>query len=320
MPSSQTSPSTSPHRRTQRTRKPSDAQTTVDERQGICAENPPKLLFWHEIPSWQQDNECILSGYRPTSASIYVSFASLSYLNNQTVNSYSHLFGCALFAILPLYFKKIFFDHQPNACFADLVVVSVYCFGVSICFTFSAIFHILWNHSPNCYRLFNKLDYLGILILMWGAGIPTIYYGFLCDHKIQLVYWVMTTTTALGCTYMTLSPRFASPQFRHWRAAFYARFGLSSIIFVIHGLLLYGWELQRTRMSLKFMGWMGVTNLLGAAVYTARIPERWVRYKFDMFGASHQILHVAVMVAAWIHFEGLVAAFRDTHALPVACG
>jgi adiponectin receptor len=25
---------------------------------------PWRLLFWHEIPSWQQDNEYILSGYR----------------------------------------------------------------------------------------------------------------------------------------------------------------------------------------------------------------------------------------------------------------
>lgn len=82
---------------------------------------------------------------------------------------------------------------------------------------------------------------------------------------------------------MTVSPRFASPQFRHWRAVFYAGFGLSSIIFVIHGLLLHGWELQTTRMSLKFMGWMGATNLLGAAVYAARVSESlWQGAKTDI--------------------------------------
>lgn len=63
----QKSPITSPRRRSQRTRKPSNAQTTVNERNGTCAENPSKLLFWHEIPWWQQDNEFILSGYRSVS-------------------------------------------------------------------------------------------------------------------------------------------------------------------------------------------------------------------------------------------------------------
>lgn len=80
-----------------------------------------------------------------------------------------------------------------------------------------------------------------------------------------------TTSTALGCTYLTLSPHFASPAFRHWRAGFYAGFGLSSIIFVGHGLLLYGWELQRSRMSLVYMGWMATANLVGAAIYAARV-------------------------------------------------
>jgi hypothetical protein len=41
-----------------------------------------------------------------------------------------------------------------------------------------------------------------------------------------------------------------------------------------------------------------------------QIPERWVPYRFDIFGASHQIFHVAVMVAAVIHFLGLTRAFE----------
>jgi hypothetical protein len=123
---------------------------------------------------------------------------------------------------------------------------------------------------------------------MWGAGIPTIYYGFPCDHDLRLTYWgmvrcylpylsrleltrVQTSITALCCTFLTLSPRFGSPQFRHWRAMFYAGFGFSSIFFVIHGLVLYGWEVQRDRMSLVWMGWMATANLLGAAIYAARV-------------------------------------------------
>jgi adiponectin receptor len=149
-------------------------------------------------------------------------------------------------------------------------------------------FHILWNHSCTVSKFCNKLDYLGILVLMWGAGVPTIYYGFPCDYDLRLTYWgmvrcdlphllslvltqVQTSVTALCCTFLTLSPRFGSPQFRHWRATFYAGFGLSSIFFVIHGLTLYGWEVQKDRMSLVWMGWMATANLLGAAIYAARV-------------------------------------------------
>lgn len=51
-----------------------------------------------------------------------------------------------------------------------------------------------------------------------------------------------------------------------------------------------------------------------------QIPERWVAYIFDTFGASHQILHVAVMVAAWIHFRGLVEAFHIIRSQASICG
>ena len=48
-------------------------------------------VAWSELPSWQQDNQYILSGYRPQSNSFKRSFKSLAYLHNETVNVYSHL-------------------------------------------------------------------------------------------------------------------------------------------------------------------------------------------------------------------------------------
>ena len=36
----------------------------------------------------------------------------------------------------------------------------------------------------------NQLDYLGIVILMWGSTIPSIYYGFYCDPTLQKAYWI----------------------------------------------------------------------------------------------------------------------------------
>lgn len=28
---------------------------------------------------------------------------------------------------------------------------------------------------------------------MWGAGIPTVFYGFLCDSHLRVLYWTMVS-------------------------------------------------------------------------------------------------------------------------------
>lgn len=45
------------------------------------------------------------------------------------------------------------------------------------------------NHSENVANFGVQLDYLGILLLMWGAMIPIIYYGLQCDPHLRIVYW-----------------------------------------------------------------------------------------------------------------------------------
>jgi predicted membrane channel-forming protein YqfA (hemolysin III family) len=52
---------------------------------------------------------------------------------------------------------------------------------------------------------------------------------------------------------------------------------------------------------------------------SSQIPERWMPYRFDIWGASHQTFHVAVMIAAWIHFRGLVHAFQIIRSVPETC-
>ena len=46
-------------------------------------------------------------------------------------------------------------------------------------------FHTVSNHSREITRFGNQLDYLGIIIVMWGSTIPSDYYGFYCSPKLQ---------------------------------------------------------------------------------------------------------------------------------------
>ncbi len=77
--------------------------------------------------------------------------------------------------------------------------------------------------------------------------------------------------SAGACAIITLNPRFRHPTLRPYRAAMYACLGLSAIVFIAHGVILYGWETQNSRMSLDRMGLMSLLNLTGAYAYAARV-------------------------------------------------
>jgi adiponectin receptor len=111
---------------------------------------------------------------------------------------------------------------------------------------------------------------------MWGCTLPSVYYGFICDPALQKLYWGMITVLAIACTVATLDPHFSHPTFRAYRAAMYSGLGLSAIIFIAHGLVLYGYETQNKRMSLNWMLLMATFNLTGATIYATRVcAMRW---------------------------------------------
>ena len=89
----------------------------------------------------------------------------------------------------------------------------------------------------------------------------------------------------------------------------YGILGLSLFIPAVHGILLHGWVAQNKRMSLTYFIGLGLLNGLGTAIYAVRILERWYPRKFDIYGASHHIMHVLVICGAVSHTIGLVKAF-----------
>ncbi|KAH6851497.1 hemolysin-III related-domain-containing protein [Alternaria rosae] len=263
--------------------------------------------------SMDRDNEYILSGYRAISKSYQQSLRSILGIHNETVNIFSHLIGSVLFFALPI---PVYYSLQPRydtAATADVVVFSTFFFGVAICFALSATFHVVNNHSESVHVFGNQLDYLGIVILMWGSTIPCVYYGFYCTPQLQTTYYTLVSVLAGGCVYATLHPAFRRPKYRPYRAAMYAGLGLSFIIPIMHGLLKFGWETQMWRMSLDWMALMTTFNLTGGALYAMRIPEKWYPYRFDVWGSSHQIMHCLVVCAGVAHLFGLLRAFDHVH-------
>ncbi|KAK5947810.1 hypothetical protein OHC33_011151, partial [Knufia fluminis] len=47
-----------------------------------------------------------------------------------------------------------------------------------------------------------------------------------------------------------------------------------------------------------------------------KMPERAKPGRFNIMGQSHQLFHAAVVVAAWVHYQGIRTAFLFQHSYP----
>lgn len=113
--------------------------------------------------------------------------------------------------------------------------------------------------------------------------------------------------------------------------------GLSAVFPVFHGLKMHGLEETQDRIGLTWLVLQGFFYILGAGLYAvscslpemksemlmvskARWPERSWPGSFDIWGSSHQIFHVLVVMAAASHLYGLLKAFDFHHGAPgVTC-
>ncbi|KHJ33493.1 putative mpr-like gpcr protein [Erysiphe necator] len=123
----------------------------------------------------------------------------------------------------------------------------------------------------------------------------------------------MIFTLGLACAAVTVFDRFRTPAWRPYRATMFIAMGLSAIFPVIHGLKLYGLQGMQSRMGLKELVLEGIFYILGACLYAARWPERLNPGLFDIWGSSHQIFHILVLIAAGFHFFSLRTAYNYHH-------
>jgi adiponectin receptor len=114
---------------------------------------------------------------------------------------------------------------------------------------------------------------------------------------------------AISCGIFTMRPVFRTPTYRLYRSAMYGVLGFSGFIPAIHGVLSHGWTAQNERMSLVYLIGLRLFNGTAAAIYAARIPERCYPRRFDIYGSSHQIMHILVICTALSHTIGLMKAF-----------
>ncbi|CAG8971203.1 hypothetical protein HYALB_00010576 [Hymenoscyphus albidus] len=258
------------------------------------------------------------------------------------VNIWSHLLGGLMFATLPIFVYITILPRYDNARTGDIIVFSKFFFGVAICFFLSAYFHVVANHSEKVAAFGNQLDYLGVVVLMWGSTIPSVYYGFYCNARLQKIYWSVSFVTYLHLNDHTADVILLDLYIGSGMCSNNTKPEIPSSLTLStsRGDVLRAWSfgncIYHTRPHYLRLGDPNTKNesgLDGIDGFTKSdwrcnlcfstkcpfIPERWYPMTHDIFGTSHQILHFMVIFAGLAHMVGLLKAFGHLHSQQSPC-
>lgn len=174
-----------------------------------------KVVSHNALPDWLKDNEYLRYGHRPQLNSYLACFKSIFRLHTETGNIWTHLLGCVLFIIIAVY---LLINPRIEMQLYDHVVFVIFFVGAISCLSFSWLFHTLCCHSPGVGRLWSKMDYTGISLMVMGSFVPWLYYGFYCDFTSRMIYMTGCITLGSACIAVSMLDRFASASYRPARA------------------------------------------------------------------------------------------------------
>jgi adiponectin receptor len=154
------------------------------------SESRSRTVVWEEAPEWQQDNEYILTGYRPGNTSYSSCFKSLSNAHNETCNIYTHLIGALILPLVAINtFRALSKPRFPHVSGMDYVTLGIFFFSAECCLVFSTAFHLVGCHSRTVEQFWLRMDLLGIVAVTIGTSVPGIYYVFACEPSLQRLHW-----------------------------------------------------------------------------------------------------------------------------------
>jgi len=260
------------------------------------------ICHFHALPKWLQDNDFIRQGYRPPLPSFWDCIKSIFSIHTETGNIWTHMLGCIAFLGVASFFLSC---EDPEIRTEDKMVFSAFFTGACVCLGLSTCFHTFLCHSEWAGQLFSKLDYVGIALLIMGSFVPWLYYSFYCDFYPRVIYLCIEIILGITSIVVSLWPRFGEPKYRPLRAGVFMSFGLSGVIPAVHYSVAEGWLKALNQASLGWLILMGLLYIIGTMFYALRIPERFFPGKFDIWFQSHQIFHVFVVAAAFVHYHGI---------------
>jgi adiponectin receptor len=275
-----------------------------------------KACHFEKLPSWMKDNEHLHFGHRPELYSFAECFRSIFRIHTETGNIWTHLLGFIAFVVMTIvfYVQPLCATCKLDIQLSEKLIFLSFFIGALICLACSTLFHTVSCHSEWVSTIFSRLDYAGIAALIVGSTIPWLYYGFYCEFYAKLTYMISVATFGLLTIILSLWDKFNAPEYRATRAKVFVGLALLCATPVLHYIAVNGFHRSMVEASMHWMILMGSLYITGAVLYAARIPERFMPGKCDIWFQSHQIFHVLVILAAFVHYHGIseMAVYRLT--------
>ena len=186
-----------------------------------------------------------------------------------------------------------------------------------LCLAFSTIYHAFWVHSQATKSVLVKLDFFGIVLLCCGHALSGIYSTFYCTPSLAKPYYRLAFTTMLVTLPAIFSPSFASPAARPFRTLVFCCLGATSIAPVAHAIWLHQFRSYELAVAVGSAIAALIMYGIGAVLYVVRFPECCRKGKHDRFLASHQLMHLSVMVGVALHLWGCWTLFE--YRMEVGC-
>ncbi|KAL8287316.1 hypothetical protein RQP46_003768 [Phenoliferia psychrophenolica] len=159
----------------------------------------------------------------------------------------------------------------------------------------------------------NRMDYIGIVVLITGTMVPCVRYGFFCSPNLQHFYLACIATAGAATIMVVISPHARTPAYRRFRTWVFIALGLSAVFPIGHVVARYGMKAAADAVAIRWAVLGGALYIFGALMYAERFPERLSPGSYDYVGASHQLFHVSILYAATAHYCCIAESFRFWH-------
>lgn len=177
---------------------------------------------------------------------------------------------------------------------------------------FSSWYHLNLCQSEHKMYFWRKFDLVGIVIQIMGSQVPPNYYSFYCPSMKRYMYMYVGfswTVCIAACAIMFLPMGLKGKQKHIYCAAAFISAGWSTVPIGIHtGFFRDPVLMAESQFVLWLLG--GVLYTAGALVYAFKFPERYAKGWFDILGSSHQIFHIAILLASLLHFYASINEYH----------
>ncbi|KAF9734872.1 hypothetical protein PMIN06_009524 [Paraphaeosphaeria minitans] len=264
----------------------------------------PRILSYDELPAWMKKDPRIRTGYREELRNVWKCVLSLFYVHNEFVNIWSHLLPALAYLAMLAKDARSALVEADNDTGPEKKMIRFYVVTSFALMSLSSIFHIFGAHSERVARHILKLDYLGIIVNVSATCITSSWFGFRHHAHVANIYMSLTLGLSIAIVFLLLKPSADGPKAAKWRAFIIAGLMGTGYTPLIHAYLIGGIE------RLQHFPWQAAAKMLwadlvGVLFYITRFPESRFPETFDVWGASHQIFHITVVVGRVVYLRGL---------------